>query len=231
MLKTESRRSSKICVLVSGGLDSCVLVAKMAELFSEVHPVYVEEGLLWESAELHWLEKFLVRLDSRAIWPLKPIALPVQDIYDYGHWSTTGKDIPDHRSDDREVYLPGRNLLLLSKTAVFCALNQIFVVAMGLLKGNPFPDSTPDFLKHFAKNAETALGKPLQILTPFSEYSKSDVIELGRHLPLHFSFSCIHPVGLLHCGACNKCAERRRSFKIAKVEDLTEYSQAPLLDE
>jgi 7-cyano-7-deazaguanine synthase len=214
---------------VSGGLDSSVLVARMAELYSEVYPVYVRGGLLWEPVEIHWIERFFDQLDSGAILPLKQIALPIQDIYD-GHWSTTGKKIPDYRSDDLEVYLPGRNLLLLSKTAVFCALNQIPTVAMGLLKGNPFSDSSPNFLKRFSENAEMALGMPLEILTPFSDYSKPDVIELGRHLPLHLSFSCIHPIGVLHCGACNKCAERRKSFKIAKVEDMTEYSTSPPLD-
>ena len=201
----------------------------MAELYSEVYPVYVRGGLLWEPVEIHWIERFFDRLDSGAILPLKQIALPIQDIYD-GHWSTTGKEIPDFRSDDEEVYLPGRNLLLLSKTAVFCALNHIPTVAMGLLKGNPFSDSSPIFLKRFSENAEMALGMPIEILTPFSGYSKPDVIALGRHLPLHLSFSCIHPIGVLHCGACNKCAERRRSFKIAKVEDMTEYSATPPLD-
>jgi 7-cyano-7-deazaguanine synthase len=107
-------------------------------------------------------------------------------------------------------------------------MNQIPTVALGLLKGNPFSDSSPNFLKRFSENAELALGMPLQILTPFSDYSKPEVIALGRHLPLHLSFSCIHPIGVLHCGACNKCAERRRSFKIAKVEDRTEYSRTPL---
>lgn len=230
MLETGLRHSDKICVLVSGGLDSCVLVARMAEVYKEVHPVYIGGGLLWESVEIYWLEKFLDELGFRVILPLKQIALPMHDIYN-GHWSTTGKAIPDHQSDDLEVYLPGRNLLLLSKTAVFCALSQISTVALGLLKGNPFSDSTPDFLNHFAENAAMALGRPLQILTPFSDYSKPDVIALGRHLPLHLSFSCIHPVGVFHCGACNKCAERRRSFRIAKVNDMTEYTAAPQLEE
>ncbi len=201
----------------------------MAELHSEVYPVYVRSGLLWEPVEIYWIEKFFNRLGSGSILPLKQIALPLEDLYG-GHWSTTGNETPDYRSDDLEVYLPGRNLLLLSKTAVFCAMNQIPTVAMGLLKGNPFSDSSPNFLKRFAENAELALGMPLQILTPFSNYSKPDVIALGRHLPLHLSFSCIHPIGDLHCGACNKCAERRRSFKIAKVEDRTEYSATPPLD-
>ena len=227
--KTGNRSSERICVLVSGGLDSCALAVKMAESFEEVYPVYIEEGLLWESIELHWLGKFLARLDCPGILPLKQIALPIRDLYN-AHWSTTGEHIPDFHSSDHEVYLPGRNLLLLAKTAVYCALNQISIIAMGLLKGNPFSDSTPAFLKYFAETAGIALGQSLRILTPFSEYSKSEVIALSRDLPLHLSFSCIHPVGLLHCGVCNKCAERRRSFKVAEVEDITEYSALPRLE-
>ncbi len=229
-MTVDSQQHNKICVLASGGLDSCVLVARMAELYSAVYPVYVASGLLWEQVEIRWLKRFLDQLASRTIMPLQQLSLPIQDIYN-GHWSTTGEEIPDHRSNDLEVYLPGRNLLLLSKTAVFCALNQIPTVALGLLKGNPFPDSTTEFLSHFAENAETALGFPLQIVTPFAESSKADVIVLGRYLPLHLSFSCLHPIGELHCGACNKCAERRKAFQIAHITDLTEYFVAPQLVE
>jgi 7-cyano-7-deazaguanine synthase len=230
VLETQPTNDGKICVLVSGGLDSCVLVDSMSKLFSEVQPLYIEEGLYWESAEMHWLEKFLAQVASKVISPLKQISLPIKDVY-IDHWSASGDNVPDYQSDDREVYLPGRNLLLLSKTAVFCALNQIPLVALGILKGNPFTDSTPPFFQMFTESARIALNMPFQVFTPFSGYSKPDVIELGRHLPLHLSFSCVHPIGVLHCGTCNKCRERRHSFKRASVEDKTEYSiSLPLVD-
>ena len=220
---------NKVAVLVSGGLDSCVLAAHLAAGERTVYPVYVRQGLLWEAVEQHWMKKFLAAVAVANIEPLREIALPVTDLYN-SHWSTTGESTPDHLSDDREVYLPGRNLMLLAKTSLYCALNGIPSVALGPLAGNPFPDSTAEFFSRFGEMASLALSFSFTIETPFAKLTKADVIRLGRHLPLELSFSCIRPAGLNHCGACNKCAERRRSFQEADVEDKTGYENLPPLD-
>lgn len=218
----------RVCVLISGGLDSCVLASAVSKHARIAHPVYIRTGLLWESAECYWLERFFSALASPRIQPARVLDLPVADIYQE-HWSLTGEAIPDHRSTDGEVYLPGRNLLLLSKAALFCAMNRIPSLVIGTLKGNPFPDATREFFCRFGEVASLALDSPLKVHTPFSELSKAEVIELGRDFPLHLSFSCIHPAGLKHCGCCNKCAERRRSFKAAGIADSTHYNSLPVL--
>ena len=115
---------NKVAVLVSGGLDSCVLVAHLAATSRTVYPVYVRQGLIWETVEQHWVKKFLAAVSGPNIGSLREIDLPVTDLYN-SHWSTTGESTPDHLSNDREVYLPGRNLMLLAKTSLYCALNEI----------------------------------------------------------------------------------------------------------
>ena len=91
---------NKVAVLVSGGLDSCVLAAHLAAGERTVYPVYVRQGLLWEAVEQHWMKKFLAAVAVANIEPLREIALPVTDLYN-SHWSTTGEFTPDHLSDDR----------------------------------------------------------------------------------------------------------------------------------
>jgi len=218
----------RVCILMSGGLDSCVLASAMTGRARDVQPVYIRSNLLWEATELHWVQRFLAALASPQIKTLKILEMPVSDVYRH-HWSLTGEEIPDYSSTDEEVYLPGRNLLLLSKATLFCALNQIPLLAIGTLKGNPFPDATEVFFSQYAKLASQALNFKLAVLTPFSSLSKMQVILLGKALPLHLSFSCIHPRGLTHCGKCNKCAERRRSFHAAGIPDQTEYHSLPEL--
>jgi 7-cyano-7-deazaguanine synthase len=68
------------------------------------------------------------------------------------------------------------------------------------------------------------LNAPIAINTPFRALHKTDVIARYRHLPWGLTFSCIRPVGLRHCGRCNKCAERRKAFADAGVEDPTRYA-------
>jgi 7-cyano-7-deazaguanine synthase len=45
----------------------------------------------------------------------------------------------------------------------------------------------------------------------------------GKELPLHLTFSCINPTQGVHCGTCNKCAERRKGFRDAGLADDTAY--------
>jgi 7-cyano-7-deazaguanine synthase len=73
-----------------------------------------------------------------------------------------------------------------------------------------------------------AAGATVQIARPFEQLSKIRIMELGRHLPLELTFSCLSPVGSLHCGRCNKCAERRRAFHRAALKDATEYASDQL---
>jgi 7-cyano-7-deazaguanine synthase len=50
-------------------------------------------------------------------------------------------------------------------------------------------------------------------------------MELGRDCPLELTFSCIAPVDDLHCGVCNKCAERQTAFRLVNRRDLTRYAK------
>jgi 7-cyano-7-deazaguanine synthase len=63
----------------------------------------------------------------------------------------------------------------------------------------------------------------LRLIRPFDRLHKTDVLERGKLLPLHLTFSCINPVDGKHCGICNKCAERKNGFRDAGLPDLTPY--------
>jgi 7-cyano-7-deazaguanine synthase len=218
----ESCSVSELAVLLSGGLDSAVLAGLLAQQGKIVHPIYVRTGLHWETVELQWLHIFLEKLCNPGIRAIKEVSLPVEDVYG-GHWSITGENIPGFDSPDEGVYLPGRNLLLLSKSVLYCAANNLSVLALGLLKGNPFGDSSPEFLTSFEEAAGLALNFSFRFWAPFRNFSKCDVIGMGCHFPLEFTFSCIHPVHGYHCGNCNKCAERQHAFAMAGVKDKTVY--------
>ena len=182
-----------------------VLLAELAKRYRSVIPVYIRQGLAWERDELRHLRGVTV------------LEFPVADLY-RNHWSVTGQRVPGAKTRDEAVYLPGRNLMLLSKAAVFCALHKIPVIAVGSLGHNPFPDATPKFFRDFARLSG------IKVIAPLRRLTKSQVVRRGRHLPLHQSFSCIAPKRGRHCGRCNKCAERRRAFREAGVEDLTRYA-------
>jgi 7-cyano-7-deazaguanine synthase len=150
----------------------------------------------------------------------------VRDLYG-DHWSLTGRGVPGADTPDDAVFLPGRNALLLSKALLWCHLRGVPELWLAPLAGNPFPDATPAFFAAFAAAVNGAVGGGVRVRLPYRGLRKADVLRRGRGLPLGLTFSCIRPTGGRHCGACNKCAERRRAFAEAGLPDPTEYQTEP----
>ena len=220
-----------IAVLLSGGLDSAVLLHRLLTrgepglpVGRRILPLYLRGGLRWERMELYWLRRFLHAVRSPRLLPLAIMDVPLRSTY-HAHWSLTGRRIPGARSPDHAVELPGRNLLLVSHAAIVCAQRRVTTIAVGVLHGNPFGDATPRFFADLAAIVSQALHRSLRILTPLRGLSKAQVIRSASGVPFHLTFSCLRPRGRLHCGRCNKCAERQRAFRLAGVADPTAYAR------
>lgn len=212
-----------IAVLVSGGLDSAILVGEAVNGYACVHPLYVRCGLFWETVELSYLQQFLDAIRSPALKALAILESPITDIYP-DHWSVRGRDVPDATTPDEAVFLPGRNVLLLTKAMLWCHRYRVPAVALGTLSSNPFPDATPEFFDSIERTMNMAVGGDVRIVRPYAGLHKLDVMNRGRHLPLEFTFACLRPVDGLHCGRCNKCQERRVAFRDVGMVDPTRYA-------
>src|SRR5262249_47053357 len=212
-------------VLCSGGLDSAVLLIDLARRTGRAVPLFVHAGHPWENAERAALARFLEALAAPAVSPVRDLALPMGDVYGK-HWSMTGHGAPGWDAADEAVELRGRNLVLLSKALVAAAIEGWPTVAMGTLAANPFPDATPRFFAAIAAVASDALRVPLEVVAPYRELSKVDVIRRGADLPLELTLSCLRPTSAgHHCGDCNKCRERAEAFAAAGVPDRTDYAR------
>ena len=217
-----SASNATVGLLLSGGLDSSILLAHLLESGRRVQPFYVQSGLYWQRDELWALRAFLITLDSPRLEPLAVLDMPVADLYGY-HWSVTGRDVPGADSPDDAVYLPGRNALLALKPALWCSMHGIDELALAVLASNPFADATEEFFHDFEQVIARATGNRVRLTRPFSGRQKREVMELGRGLPLELTFSCIAPRRGLHCGLCNKCGERQAAFA-ALGRDPTTYA-------
>jgi 7-cyano-7-deazaguanine synthase len=210
-------------VLISGGLDSCILVATMIQEGSSVRPFYVRSGVVWEAEELAATQRFLQAIDHPRLNPLVILNLPLGDVYT-SHWSMTGEGTPAADTPDEAVYLPGRNALLLIKAAVWCQLYGVHRLALAPLGTSPFADASLEFVQKFQRAVNCGAPAELEIVLPFAGMDKRQVMELGRRFPLEHSFSCIAPMSGLHCGRCNKCGERRQAFRLVGIADPTRYA-------
>lgn len=163
------------------------------------------------------------------IEPLTRVEFTMRDVYPPTHWAIRGVP-PAYDTPDQDVYLTGRNLVLLTKAGVVAARHGAHRIALGPLAGNPFPDARPAFFTSMSDAMSLGLDHAIEIATPFLAWEKADVIKRGVELrvPLELTLSCMSPViadGLpQHCGLCSKCRERRDSFGTANVRDPSTYA-------
>jgi len=216
-------KSETIAVLISGGLDSSILVGDLLRQGRGVQPIYIRTGVVWQSAELLGLERFLAAIATSQLAKLLTLELPVTDLYGH-HWSLSGQNTPASDSPDEAVYLPGRNALLLVKPVIWCQMHGIPELALAPLGTSPFDDASAAFLRDYESALNRGSPSPVRLLRPFGEMNKRQVMALGHELPLELTFSCISPINHHHCGRCNKCAERQAAFRDAAITDKTPYS-------
>ena len=157
----------------------------------------------------------------------------MRDVYSAAHWAVEGRP-PAYHTPDEDVYLPGRNVILLGKAGVFCAAANIDRLVLGTLSHNPFPDATPVFRSAMAAALSLGLAHALTIEAPFADVGKAEVIRRGAALDVPFAvtLSCMNPKlrEPVHCGTCSKCRERHDAFVEAGFADPTEYADARYVD-
>ena len=121
-------------VLLSGGLDSAVLLAEEAAR-GDVQPIYVSVGLAWEArrardASTRLLAAPRARTASR---PLVSLTVDMRDVYAADALGRRRARRPAYHTPDEDVYLPGRNIVLLGKAGVYCAAAGIDRLVLGTL--------------------------------------------------------------------------------------------------
>jgi 7-cyano-7-deazaguanine synthase len=205
------------CVLFSGGLDSAVLLALERQTHSPVWPIHVRAGLAWEAAEAGAIGRLLASSPfAGRVEPLTTLTVDMRDVYPADHWAVRGRP-PAYDTPDEDVYLEGRNVVLIAKSAVMCARLGVDRLALGPLAGNPFPDATPEFFAAMSRAMSLGLARPLNVVAPLSTLHKEEVVKMGLELgvPLDLTLSCMNPTDGLPCGRCSKCRERDSAFRLA----------------
>jgi len=218
----------KTLVLVSGGMDSAVLLREMRQCSGVVRAISFNygqrHGIELEYAARHCTE-LGVRHEIVEMSFLKHL-LPGS--------SQTDASVPvpaGHYSEEsmKATVVPNRNMIMLSIAAGHALANDIESVAYAAHYGDHaiYPDCRPEFVG--ALNGALALcdWKKVRVETPFVNLSKADILKAGIALKVDWkeTYSC-YTGQTLQCGRCGTCIERREAFHLAGVEDPTEYNPA-----
>lgn len=218
-----------VVVLLSGGLDSSTLVYSLKEsadsvlalsiLYGQRHAIELESARL--VAQEAGVQHRVVDLGVAAASLLSGSALTGGEEVPHGHYA--------HESMKATV-VPNRNMVLLALAGAAAISRGANAVAYAAHAGDHaiYPDCRPEFIHAMGRALDLADYEPLTLLTPFSDLTKADIVQLGDRLgvPFALTYSCYEGKEV-HCGACGTCVERREAFELAGVEDPTLYQQLP----
>jgi len=222
---------SKPIVLFSGGLDSTVL---LWSLRPEVKAISFNYGQR-HSKELISAERICILGEVEyAIVDLAHSDGIMESVFDLiSSGSQTGNQpVPEgHYAEEsmKATVVPNRNMIMLSIATGWAVSTDSTKVLWAAHAGDHaiYPDCRPEFLDAMALAIKTGNAwSPVELEAPFIRKTKAEIVELGAelHAPLDQSWSC-YKGGILHCGKCGTCVERREAFQLAGVVDPTEYEK------
>ena len=216
-------------VLLSGGMDSAVVVAIAREQGFAVHALSVRYGQR-HTSELDAAARVATTLGAAAH---KTVHVDLRSIG--GSALTDDIDVPEAGGPGIPVtYVPARNTIMLSvalgwaevlgASDLFCGVNAVDY--------SGYPDCRPEFIDGFQALANLATkagveGAGFRVHAPLLRMSKADIVREGLRLGVDFSqtVSCYQAdVDGRACGHCDACRLRAEGFEAAGVTDPTRYA-------
>ncbi|WJI16641.1 7-cyano-7-deazaguanine synthase QueC [Pseudoxanthomonas winnipegensis] len=216
-------------VLVSGGMDSAVVLAIAREHGFRTHALSVQYGQR-HTSELDAAARVAQQLGAAAH---KTVHVDLRSIG--GSALTDDIEVPQAGGEGIPVtYVPARNTIMLSialgwaevlgAADIFCGVNAVDY--------SGYPDCRPEFISAFQALANLATkagveGAGLRVHAPLQFMSKADIVREGVRLGVDFgaTVSCYNAdANGAACGRCDACRLRAAGFADAGVPDPTRYA-------
>jgi len=220
---------SKVVVMVSGGLDSAVVVAQALEQGHEVVLLHVDYGQSNAAREMVAVRD----IHGWAFWRDHRSArhdVALRDVFAAS--AITGGHAPPAVTSDRDAVaaaattVPLRNVVLAvvgAAVAVRVGAAEVHAGVQGA-DDSLYADSRWESIAATAAAVEAGSGGAVRFVAPIAAWSKARIVRAGADAGLRLAllWSC-YGGGPAHCGACGACVKRRRAFVDAGVDDPTPY--------
>jgi 7-cyano-7-deazaguanine synthase len=211
----------KIIALLSGGIDSTVMLAQLLDTGNEILGLSFNYGQRHASRELgavkHIANHYGITHSEKTVPMVQHGALT----------GNTEVPVEDYSAETQTItVVPMRNLILLGYAAGIAMVKGFDAVAYAAHASDHgvYPDCRPEFVQHLEATFQAAEGPKL--ITPFLKNHKWEIIALGARLnvPFDLTWTCYQGKER-QCGICGSCNERRTAFTRAQVPDPTEYER------
>jgi 7-cyano-7-deazaguanine synthase len=223
----------KSLILLSGGLDSAVL---LADSISRGRQIALALNLYYGSKHGNWEGKAAEAVAGHYKVTLGNVHL--RGLFDYGKSSSallSTTPVPEgHYNEEnmRQTVVPGRNLVFIAAAAAVAEAQGIDRVLIAAHVGDHhiYPDCRVDFLASADGAIRTGSGGKVELHYPFSLLNKYEIVKRGIALqvPFHLTRTC-YTDRAVACGRCGSCQERLEAFAMNGEPDPLEYETRELL--
>lgn len=224
--------NQRAVILVSGGMDSATAVYEAIDRGFEPYFLHASYGQRTESKEYECAKALADEVEAGNF-----LHIETGHLSQIGESSLTDDEIKvseaDLESDEvPSSYVPFRNANLLSMAVSYAEANDCSAVFIGAHSEDfsGYPDCRPKFFDAFQSiiDVGTKDDTQIQLIAPFVEWSKTEIVERGYELdvPFEVTWSCYRDEAPA-CGTCDACAFRLQAFKNAANKDPIEYDQRP----
>jgi len=224
--------NDRAVILVSGGMDSATAVYEALDRGYDPYFLHTSYGQETEHRERECAEALAEEVDAADFLHVET-----------GHLSAIGQSsltddemaVADADPDSDEIpssYVPFRNANLLSMAVSYAEANDCNAVFIGAHSEDfsGYPDCRPAFFEAFQQviDAGTKPETEIDLIAPFVEDSKTDIVERGLELevPYEITWSCYRSEKPA-CGTCDACAFRLEAFQNVGERDPIEYAERP----
>lgn len=199
----------KVAVMFSGGIDSTTVVARLLQAKKDVTLISFDDD-----------SQFFNLREKPAI----------QRIAEYYRLNHKVQFIRIMQTDDIQNgdYIPGWKSIMLMSAMAYCDARKIPKLLLGYHAHNAqYSDDSEPVIQRIARLYNETYHTQIEVISPFLGMAKEEVTQMACDLgvPIHLTFSCseLTPGGGIHCGYCNGCNERQKSFKKIGKEDTAYY--------
>lgn len=212
-------------IITSGGMDSTTLLYEYKDEIALA--ITFDYGSTQNGRERVCAVTHCQRLG------IKHIIIPLEFMHRYFKSALleTADDIPEGNYDDenmKSTVVPFRNGIMLSIAVGIAESHNLKKVYIANHGGDHaiYPDCRPEFIKAIDAAAKAGTYIHVSVEAPYTNWRKEDIALRGHELGINYAetWSC-YKGGEKHCGTCGTCRERKEAFRLAHLEDPTEYEQ------
>lgn len=217
----------KNVLILSGGLDSTVLLYTLLSMGKEVYTLSIDYGQRHRK-ELMAADGITRRLDI----PHRCVDLrTLQPVLGGSSQTDPSLAVPEGAYDDpsmKVTVVPNRNMIMLAVAAGYAISLGGDTVYYAAHAGDHaiYPDCRPEFAAEMNRVLGLCHFYPVHLECPFINYSKAEIVRLGHRLGVsfHATWSC-YKGGTTPCGICGTCQERIMAFDANNLEDPSDYGR------